>query len=306
MSGGSEPLSAEFWLLEAPDSLSKQSRRNPDGTGLGTFSAEGQPVVQKAPISAYSDTAFAREARSERSPTFLAHVRFATTGARTLANTHPFEQDARLFAHNGMLAGLARLDDELGESLDLVHGETDSERLFALITRETASRDGDVRGGLLAAVSWVAEHLPVYSLNLILTTESELFALRYPETHNLFVLDRSPGGQSGREPLQHRSSLGTHVRSAEASGRPVVVVASEPMDDDPGWRALRPGELVHVSAELELSSTVVLPDSPTYPLHPGNEEATSQRTRPGTGHAKSQPGTAADPPATTEGRGSDD
>ena len=36
MSGGSEPVRATFWLLQAPDSLQQQSRREPDGAGIGT------------------------------------------------------------------------------------------------------------------------------------------------------------------------------------------------------------------------------------------------------------------------------
>jgi glutamine amidotransferase len=266
MSGGARPLSAEFWLLDAPDSLTVQSRRNPDGTGLGIFDAEGHAVVHKAPISAFNDADFAREARRESSRTFLAHIRFASTGALTLANTHPFEQEGRLFAHNGVLGGLSRLEDELGEERALVQGETDSERLFALITRETRRRNGNVRAGIVAAVSWAAEHLPVYALNLILSTESELFALRYPETHTLYVLERAAGGHQGGQPLHHRSSLGTRVRSDDAAQRPVVVLASEPMDDDPGWRLLESGELLHVGAELEISSAVALPDPPAHRL----------------------------------------
>jgi glutamine amidotransferase len=267
MSGGAEPLSAEFWLLDAPDSLNAQSHRNPDGSGLGTFDADGRAVVHKAPISAFRDADFAHEARRESSRTFLAHIRFATTGALTLANTHPFEQDGRLFAHNGELAGLAQLDDELGEDLALVKGETDSERLFALITRETRKHDGDVHAGIVAAVSWVAEHLPVRSLNLILTTPFELFALRYPTTDTLYVLTRAAGGHSGDQPLHHRSSLGTQVHSEEAARRPVVVFASEPMDEDPTWRALESGELLHVNPKLEIKAATVLSGEPAHRLH---------------------------------------
>src|SRR5580658_3241386 len=135
MSGGTQQLSARFWLLDAPDSLSAQSHRDPDGAGIGIFSPQGTPIVHKTPISAFGDAAFAHEARTERSTTFVAHIRFATTGGLTLANTHPFQQDRRLFAHNGVLADLPRLDAQLGEDRSLVKGETDSERLFALITR---------------------------------------------------------------------------------------------------------------------------------------------------------------------------
>ena len=266
MTGGREPVSAELWLLDAPDSLAVQSHRNPDGTGLGVFDAHGDAVVHKAPISAFSDTSFAYDARHERSRTFLGHVRFASTGSLTLANTHPFEQDGHLFAHNGVLAGLPALEAELGDDLELVHGQTDSERLFALITRQTRRLDGDLRSGIVTAARWVAEHLPVYSINLIITTDTEVFALRYPNTNTLYVLQRAPGGAKGDDPLRHRSSLGTRVRSDEAADRPVVVLASEPMDDEPGWRELASGELVHIDDELRIDRTVALPDPPTHPL----------------------------------------
>jgi predicted glutamine amidotransferase len=266
MSGGVEPVSAKLWLLEAPDSLAQQSHRNPDGTGLGIFDPEGRPVVHKAPISAFTDTAFASEARSERARTFLAHIRFASTGAKTLANTHPFEQDGRLFAHNGVLTGLPQLEEELGEDRALLHGETDSERLFAMITREIRHHDGDIHAGIVAGVGWIAENLPIYSLNLILTTASEIFALRYPDTNTLYVLERAAGGEHGEQALRHHSSLGTRVHSREAAERAVVVLASEPMDEDPGWRALESGELLHVGPELEVSSAIVLPGAPAHML----------------------------------------
>ena len=270
LSAGSEPVSAEVWLLDAPDSLSAQSHRNPDGTGLGTFDANGRPIVHKQPISAFSDAAFAEEARRERSRTFLGHVRFASTGARTIVNTHPFEQDGRLFAHNGALSGLPELEAELGADLALVKGQTDSERLFALITRETRRRDGDVRAGIVAAVEWIAANVPIYSLNLIVTTDSELFALRYPEGNTLYLLERDAGGTTGAAPLRHRSSLGTRVRSDEAARRPVVVLASEPMDDDPGWRALETGELLHVDERLRVSSSIALANPPAHPMKLGS------------------------------------
>jgi predicted glutamine amidotransferase len=265
MNAGAEPMQASFWLLDAPDSLARQSHANPDGTGLGVFE-HGRPVVYKQPISAYADAAFAREARTRSSRTFVAHVRFASTGALSMTNTHPFEQDGRLFAHNGVLGGLERLQEHLGEDLALVGGDTDSERLFALITREIAARNGDVRGGILAACEWVAHELPLYALNFVLITAEELFALRYPDTHELHVLERNPGGPRGQAPLLHHSSLGTRVHSAQAADRQIVVVASEPMDDDPGWRALDAGELIRVSPTLCVHSEILLSSAPAHPL----------------------------------------
>jgi glutamine amidotransferase len=59
---GRSAVTATFWLLDAPDSLVAQSRRNPDGTGLGVFGADGVPVVRKKPVAAWEDTEFACEA----------------------------------------------------------------------------------------------------------------------------------------------------------------------------------------------------------------------------------------------------
>jgi glutamine amidotransferase len=273
LSAGTEPVSARVWLLEAPDSLATQSHHNPDGTGLGIFDA-GRPVVHKAPIAAFDDAAFAREARDERSPSFLAHVRFASTGAKTIENTHPFEQDGRLFAHNGVLAGLPQIEAELGADVALLQGQTDSERLFALITHEIRGNGGDVRAAIVAAVGWVIANVPLYSLNLILTTPTELFALRYPDTNTLYLLERPAGGGDGGGALHHHSDLGTCVRSEEAAERPVVVVASERMDDDPGWREISPGELLHVDEDLAVHSELAFPGAPARMIDLHADEGT--------------------------------
>jgi hypothetical protein len=137
MSGAPRRVRATFWLLDAPDSLAVQSRREPDGTGLGHFAEDGTPQVHRCPLAAYEDRGFAAQAREVASRTFVAHVRFASTGAAATRNTHPFEQRGRLFAHNGVVEGLDALDRELGDHRSLVRGETDSERVFALVTRRS-------------------------------------------------------------------------------------------------------------------------------------------------------------------------
>jgi predicted glutamine amidotransferase len=283
MTGGRERVRATFWLLEAPDSLAQQSRREPDGTGLGTYDEHGRPVVSKQPLAAYEDKQFAEEARDVSSRTFVAHVRYASTGAVSPKNTHPFEQRGRLFAHNGVIENLGRLEEELGDSVSLVQGETDSERYFALITREI-DRDGNVGAAIVRAASWIAENLPVFALNLVLITDSELWALRYPDVHELFVLERAAGGPSGRRHLEHASARGSvRVRSADLATRPAVVVASEPMDEDAGWRALAAGELLHVDADLNTVVTRPLSGPPAHQLtlaDLGDKAAASQAPSP--------------------------
>jgi predicted glutamine amidotransferase len=267
MSSSPRRTRATFWLLDAPDSLSDQSRREPDGTGLGYFDADGSARVRKAPIAAYEDRSFAEAARQLESATFLAHIRFASTGGVELRNTHPFEQDGRLFAHNGVVEGLRELETELGQDLVAVHGDTDSERFFALITREIRSSGGDVGAGITRAARWVAEHLPLYALNLILTTSDGLWALRYPDTHPLYVLERPAGGHHGDRHLDHSGTAGRlRVHSGDLGSAPALVVASERMDDNPAWRLMGPGELLHAGPDLRVSSTVALAEKPAHQL----------------------------------------
>jgi predicted glutamine amidotransferase len=252
-------------LLDAPDNLSEQSRRNPDGSGLGVFDAQGKPQVHKDPIAAWQDAEFATEAHELTGTTFVAHVRYATTGSHDVVNTHPFLQDGRIFAHNGVLEGLDVLDARLRElgTADLVLGQTDSERVFALITASTRAHGGDVTAGLVDAMTWLADNVPIYAVNILLSTATDLWALRYPESHELWLSDR-------RKPTaQHRFHLRTNRIRAESQNlhqQPSVVFATEPMDDAARWQLLEPGELVHVDAGLQISRDLVLPDPPRHLL----------------------------------------
>ncbi len=289
MTAGAQPAAATFWLLEAPDSLAVQSRREPDGTGLGWFDARDVPHVDKHPLAAYADRAFAEEARECRSRTFVAHIRFASTGGLETRNTHPFEQEGRLFAHNGVIGGLDRLEQRLGEDRRRVLGDTDSERFFALVTREAAAAGGDVGAGIASAARWIARELPVYALNVVLATATDLWALRYPDTHELFLLERRAGGHGGARHLEQASAAGSiRVRSGTMAATPAVVVASERMDEDPGWRPIESGQLVHVDASLEVHATTVLDTPPAHPLTLADLDpraAASQAPAPGGSNA---------------------
>ena len=259
---GTQEVSATFWLLDAPDSLAAQSHRNPDGAGIGTFDAAGHPVVDKQPIAAWDDTDFASGARSLRSRTFVGHVRYASTGDHTMANTHPFEQDGRLFAHNGAFEGLDVLDDRLRDLdvLDLVHGDTDSERFFALISAESRLADDNVTHGITAATNWLADNVPVYALNLVLTTPTELWAMRYPEANELHLLRREH-----TDGLDARTQR-IHAVADELAQSPSVIVASEQMDNETGWEPIPSGRLLHVTTDLDVNVTTVRDASPAHQL----------------------------------------
>lgn len=261
LTAGTTRVRATFWLLDAPDSLRAQSYRNADGSGIGFFGPDGLPVLDKQPEPAFEDEEFSHGATDAESATFVAHVRLATAGGRTLANTHPFAMAGRIMAHNGGFGEIPRIEAELGAYRDLVKGDTDSERYFALITRCTDQHGGDVSAGLVAAAGWIGQHLPVISLNTIVISQDELWALRYPATHALHVLERPAGDGVAAGGLRVRSTTSS-VRVPSLTDADSVVVASERLDGESGWRMLAPGELLHIGPGLRAESELVLPDPP--------------------------------------------
>jgi glutamine amidotransferase len=200
----------------------------------------------------------------------------------------------RIMAHNGGFGELGRLEEQLGRYRELVQGDTDSERYFALITQQIDAHGGDVGAGIAAAARWIGERLPVSSLNTIVATPGEMWALRYPGQHALHIIERPAGASSPPAPNtpaeagtrattgspagSGAAAVGLHARSATSSVHvpaldtlPSVVVASEELDGEQGWRMLASGELVHVRPDLTVESAVVIPEAPAHlvPLPPG-------------------------------------
>ena len=264
MTTGRPRIRATFWLVDAPDSLSLQSRRMPDGTGLGWFSLGEEPVRDRAPIAAFQDADFNAEARHVVSHTYISHVRYASTGKVDVHNSHPFVMDDRLFAHNGVVRGLDVLDSWLTDvDRALIRGQTDSELVFAYITAEIR-RQGDTTSGLITAIRRIAAELPLFALNVLLAESGRLWALRYPENHELWV-NRSELGEPGDARDLEADREPGHVKVASHRERcRAHVVSSERMDGGPGWRLLAPGELLIVDGSDESSQFPF--DAPAHPL----------------------------------------
>ncbi len=53
-----------------------------------------------------------------------------------------------------------------------------------------------------------------------------------------------------------------HVPALESTAS--VVIASEQLDGESGWRMLAPGELVHVRADLSVHSKIAVPQPPAH------------------------------------------
>jgi len=287
MSGGPNEVQATFWLLDASTSLMSLSETQPDGVGLGTFEPDGTPRLYRKPVAANRSQTFIADAHEVSSRTFLAHIRHATAAEPTIENTHPFEQHGRLFAHNGVLGDLPALRERLGAHAELLQGSTDSELYFTLMTKRIEEHGGDIAAGITHAARELAGDITLYSLNMLLTTPTDVWALRYPETNELWILERSIaalGGPGGGFDFDQRAASGiTRVFSGQLSIRPATIIASQPMDTNPLWRLLEPGELIHVDPTLHITSTIAVPDPPAHMLELTAHEAAAQYEDPAPG-----------------------
>ena len=117
--------------------------------------------------------------------------------------------------------------------------------------------------------------MPLLALNFVLTTATDLWALRYPDTHELYVLeDRPSGGTATGAALDARSPR-IRAAAADLATQASVVMATEWMDDDPGWRPLDAGELLHVDRELTLHCSKPFPPRPAHLLRLADLDATA-------------------------------
>ena len=217
---------------------------NADGFGAGWYAPEvdGEPAVYRSNVPIWADRIFASIAPKVHSATILAAVRSATPGLPAEeSGVPPFASGPYLFAHNGAIknfraTALRPLRDALSDaSYSELLGVTDSETIFFFLLdrlRDAKTNPGD-SGALTEAtaetvllVSTLCAELGIYaSLNLGVTDGEAMAFSRYST--------EGPG-----------NSL-YFVEGGEAFPD-AVVVASERLDGDAGWRQVPDRHLLTV------------------------------------------------------------
>ncbi|MEV6489919.1 ergothioneine biosynthesis protein EgtC [Actinoplanes sp. NPDC051633] len=227
-------------LFDPPHSLAHQSWAprdmrgggtiNADGFGIGWYSGVGAaPVRYRRATPLWSDTTLPGLAPSVMAGAVLAAVRSATVGMPVVETAAaPFSDGRWLFSHNGVVTGwpdsVAKLAATLPTAdLLMLDAPTDSAFLWALVRDRL--RRGD---GLAAVVADVMAAAPGSRLNLLLTDGATIFATT--AGHALSV--RHGDGQ--------------------------VLVASEPLDDDPAWRPVPDRSLVTATPDAIASEPIEL------------------------------------------------
>lgn len=240
-----EPSDFGIVLREGPRSLAYLSQEHPDGWGVAVFDGAHGWDIQKGTESAHRDDRFHARTAACHGTLLLSHVRAKTVGATSLENTHPFERDGWVFAHNGTITDLDYLRSRVSARRAAeVLGDTDSELFFAWFLSELdRNTHHATTDAVVKSISEEARARPGFgAFNFFLSDGRVTYAHRFGRT--LHVLYRGPQDEVRRE---RTDSEGMTVYTPWAAGQPALFIASEPLSDDEPWQEVAEGTLLRVA-----------------------------------------------------------
>ncbi|MGI8427580.1 MAG: class II glutamine amidotransferase [Actinomycetota bacterium] len=220
-----------------------RAEANQSGWGVGWYQHGRATVIKEAQRADESKRAHELIDEAPTSEVFVIHVREATVGTVSEENTHPFVGQVKgrdwLFAHNGTINGLDRLD----VNGFTAKGDTDSEVAFHfLLTRleqlDAVPHEKDLAAAILSAARLLSGDGKV---NFLLTDGVRLYA--YHDGHkSLHFLERHPHQPDGVR-LADDPDYIVDLIGPEAADESAVIVATLPLNDEL-WTKLEPGEFL--------------------------------------------------------------
>ncbi len=246
---------------------------NGDGFGIGWYEHElqSQPVLFKEVTPAWNSLNLTSLAPVARSTCILAHVRAASSGLSVgQLNCHPFGRGRFSFMHNGEVAGflsikrrlLAELSDD---AFSAIQGSTDTEALFALLMDSPHMKAPDAgMDQMVAAMQQAVDRVETLAeesgsqqpshLNLVLSDGKQAVICRYatPGFDTAQSLYLHQGGRYHCENGQ--CSMQAHDDPSNTD-RQTVIIASEPLSDEPGWSSVPLNHFILVDQNHAVSIT---------------------------------------------------
>jgi len=214
-----------------------RSLDNPDGYGFACW-RRGEPRIIKEPICLLSDGEGMDKILHFRSEIFICHVRFASCGERDGRNTHPFQHQSShgnfVFAHNGTVK---RIKQQRLEHLKPV-GDTDSEHAFCWLLENL---DRVPWGTFSARLKQLADQVRAYgNFNFLLSDGTTLWVYADNSVH--YIQRTPPYGGTLVELKEEGYSI--NLAEVKAADEVAVLIATEPLTDEGGWKWMAQGELL--------------------------------------------------------------
>jgi glutamine amidotransferase len=234
-----------------------RAKHNDHGWGIAAI-APRKTTIHKEPIDAEkSDYAAQLPERDPlHAPLFIGHVRKASKGIVSLANTHPFsrplDEGTLVLAHNGTLPDMRRLKKLAGPEFTPA-GQTDSElilgALLAWIDRRRAAHKpgpdalaADPRGDFAALEAFLREVNDLGNMNLLFSNGRRLFCYHDIDGYNGLSWTRRQAPFSDVHLLDEEWS--GRLAEDKARDQRGYVIASRPLTEGEPWQPCGHGRLL--------------------------------------------------------------
>lgn len=212
-----------------------------DGWGIAFFEGEGVRHFVDYQSALESPVAQFVKNYPIKSENVIAHIRKATVGEVTLANSHPFIRELWgrywVFAHNGDLKGFSPALDGPYRPV----GTTDSEYAFCYIMQELRRQFGDTYPGQQALVAalgelsrWIATH---GTFNMLLSDGTALFT--HCSTNLYYIVRQHPFTTAKLSD----EDLSIDFERVTTSHDRVAVIVTAPLTNNEVWTQYAPGEM---------------------------------------------------------------
>ena len=211
-----------------------------DGWGIGFFEDKGCRMFLDYLPSVDSPIAELVQRYPIKSRNVIAHIRKATQGKLTLANTHPFQRELWgeywLFAHNGNLTGL-----ECNHSHYRPVGETDSEAAFCWLLNQLRQRfeHKPSPAALVEQIQQLFAQLATLGTFNCLLSNGEML-LAHCATNLYYVVRQTPFTHAHL--IDEDVSVDFNQRTFPSDR--AAIIATQPLTDNESWIQCEPGEFL--------------------------------------------------------------
>lgn len=243
--------------LRALADRSSAPNKSRDGWGAAFYQGHDVALFREPAPAHDSSLVHFLEHGSPCTTLAMSHIRLATQGVISLANTQPFVREmagrAHVFAHNGHLPGIAYAR-QLAWAQHQPIGETDSEHAFcALLERlRPLWRHGtclpSMEERLAVVAAFAAELRQLGPANFLYADGDVLFAHGHRRTQPATSLVEPPGLVTlSRHCGDAQETLQAEGVSVAAGYQQVLLVASMPLSQE-HWQPLPEGEVLAIRA----------------------------------------------------------
>jgi len=248
------PATVSFSLMQFAEH-GGHSGPHKDGWGIGYYAGRDIRLIKEAEAAA--DSEWVRFMMDHEIETHLAiaHVRLATMGARTFANTQPFTRELagrrHLFAHNGNLPGIFA-DGSFNHERFHPVGETDSEVAFCVLLQRLSAlwiepaRPPTLEARLTVVSSFARELRTFGPANFLYADGEVLFAHGHRRKQTGTDTLVPPGlVRLHRRCRAGEGAFASRSVSIDAMEQDIMLFASVPLTDE-AWEPLAEGEVIAV------------------------------------------------------------